>query len=444
MYTGTYSGSDPINDTQSAGIEIYQGGSGIVLSDNTIDGNDNGIYSQAPGIQITDNILGSSTANTYEGIFLDQGDATLTGNTITGGNIGLAIISFSGNSINSAGTLDSGNSISGASVADVRLLAQAGTGYNPTLSVQAGNTISGSAIGIDVEAGSATISGGTITDNGTGIEFNNGGSGSVAGVNFDGTPNTTDLWITATAGTVTIGSANDFTGSQYYIINQSSQNYNLTSNGTEFQGATVSVSTPLSTLYGIQDEIVNAIDNASYGYVQIVAGNWYVTPSDESAPYGSAGAIQRAVNVASTNDTVNVQSGSYTDDVTINKTLTLLGAQAGVNAAGRSGSESVVNANSNGNTIFTIATNDVTINGFTVQGQTNPYVSARASTWSQAPLAPRSSTTSSRTIWLACSSATAVRPTRPSLKETSSRTTTNPARATITRSTPISIPPAKV
>ena len=59
-------------------------------------------------------------------------------------------------------------------------------------------SIYGNLIGIDVNDGSAIINGNHIYDNGTGIKFEHGGSGSVGGNNFVGpasNDNGTDLYI---------------------------------------------------------------------------------------------------------------------------------------------------------------------------------------------------------------------------------------------------------
>jgi len=81
--------------------------------------------------------------------------------------------------------------------------------------------------------------------------------------------------------------------------------------------------------------------------------------------------IQHAVDQSSSGDTIHVAAGLYTVAglVTIDKTLTLLGAQAGVDAhlAPRAGPESII-SNSQG-TIVTAS--NVVIDGFTVQDSTN-------------------------------------------------------------------------
>ena len=70
--------------------------------------------------------------------------------------------------------------------------------------------------------------------------------------------------------------------------------------------------------------------------------------------------IQEAVDAASPGDTIAVSAGTYPETVSIAKPLTLDGAQMGVDARGRSGSESVVDGT------ITIATSSVTVDGFSL------------------------------------------------------------------------------
>jgi hypothetical protein len=89
--------------------------------------------------------------------------------------------------------------------------------------------------------------------------------------------------------------------------------------------------------------------------------------------------ISAAVTAAKAGDTIKVAPGTYDEEVTVNKPLTILGAEAGVNAASRAGSsanESIVDgaklSNGDRSTAFYITANDVTINGFTVENTTSP------------------------------------------------------------------------
>ena len=168
-------------------------------------------------------------------------------------------------------------------------------------------TTGGSGTGVFVSGAkaSATISGNHIYDNGTGIEFTAGGGGALSGNNFafgSGSPatdNGTDLLIASTAGTVTIGDGNAFAGTTDYIQNLSSQNFNLsgytTTTFSGFNAATTAVSSGnLASFYGVENEIVDALDNASYGYVKIAGGYDFVAQESElPADGGTAGAIQR-------------------------------------------------------------------------------------------------------------------------------------------------------
>jgi len=87
--------------------------------------------------------------------------------------------------------------------------------------------------------------------------------------------------------------------------------------------------------------------------------------------------IQAAVDAAAPGATVNVDAGSYPELVTINKPLTLRGAQAGVDARGnirQADNETIVNGTPFGtarSSAFYINANDVTLDGFTVQDDTS-------------------------------------------------------------------------
>lgn len=88
--------------------------------------------------------------------------------------------------------------------------------------------------------------------------------------------------------------------------------------------------------------------------------------------------ISLAVLAASPGDTITVCPGTYPELVNVNKTLTILGAQSGVDArlvtrTGLPATESVVTGLA-GTTSFYVTANNVTIDGFTVQGATLPNV----------------------------------------------------------------------
>ncbi len=95
--------------------------------------------------------------------------------------------------------------------------------------------------------------------------------------------------------------------------------------------------------------------------------------------------IQGAVNAAPVGGTVTVDAGTYTETVTVNKALTIQGAEAGVDARGNgrreAGAESIVTGATTSagvGTSFYVTANDVTIDGFTIQGETSQDLSVGA------------------------------------------------------------------
>ena len=107
------------------------------------------------------------------------------------------------------------------------------------------------------------------------------------------------------------------------------------------------------------------------------AGTWYV--STTGVPSGVSGGscsnpsfntIGLAIAAASNGDTIQVCAGTYNEQVQITKTLTLKGAQAGVDARTRlAAGESIIN---HAFGPVQIMADNVVLDGFTVQGSTAP------------------------------------------------------------------------
>jgi hypothetical protein len=104
---------------------------------------------------------------------------------------------------------------------------------------------------------------------------------------------------------------------------------------------------------------------AAGGGVSYAAGGH--TPAAAcNVPSAAYPTIQSAVTAPACT-TVKVAPGAFTENVTIARSLTLLGARAGQDArARRGGGESVVNGGTHAN--FTITADNVTIDGFTLNG----------------------------------------------------------------------------
>lgn len=90
--------------------------------------------------------------------------------------------------------------------------------------------------------------------------------------------------------------------------------------------------------------------------------NLILVPQDYST-------IQAAINNALDYDTIRVAPGTYTENITVNKTIQLLGAQAGIDARTRAGTqESIITGT--GSTLVRVSADNVVVDGFTIQGNT--------------------------------------------------------------------------
>jgi hypothetical protein len=115
------------------------------------------------------------------------------------------------------------------------------------------------------------------------------------------------------------------------------------------------------------------------------AADWYVEPTGNDTntctapgPTNACLTITGAMAKASAGDTIHVAIGLYNEQVQITKTLTLLGAQSGVDARTRSGSESVID---NACGPVQIMADKVVLDGFTIQGSTSSDPCFLAGIW---------------------------------------------------------------
>ena len=120
-----------------------------------------------------------------------------------------------------------------------------------------------------------------------------------------------------------------------------------------FDGVT-SGSGTLAQNFAIADMIYHKVNDLSYGLVTWQPHNLYITQL--------SGVINNGISAATAGDIVNVTEGTYPESLTINKPLTLLGAQANTEPVngGRTGGESVISSTYP----MSVTASNVTINGF--------------------------------------------------------------------------------
>ncbi len=114
----------------------------------------------------------------------------------------------------------------------------------------------------------------------------------------------------------------------------------------------------LANLFTLEDRIQHAIDASGLGFVLVKANNDYVTLNSFVSPLTTVGSIQRGVNASSNGWTVNVNSGTFSEDVTVNKQVTVLGQGIGSSIAS--------GAIGGGGATFQVTAGNVIIDGFTI------------------------------------------------------------------------------
>lgn len=151
---------------------------------------------------------------------------------------------------------------------------------------------------------------------------------------------------------------------------------NLDASGNKFNvgaGLQLPAEMTLASLFDLEDKIVHKIDDSVLGFVTTKTNQAFVTPLSFTAATSTA-KIQRGIEAASTGWTEFVKAGTYTENVIVNKSIKVYGANYGINP--NSGSrvlETIIVPAINNMTdgsVFQLqgALDGVEIDGFTIDG----------------------------------------------------------------------------
>jgi hypothetical protein len=99
----------------------------------------------------------------------------------------------------------------------------------------------------------------------------------------------------------------------------------------------------------------------------LIGGN-HASSATHAVP-GSFATIQAAVDAAANGDTITVAAGTYAEHVTINKSITLQGANAGTAGNGTRVAETIITGSTTG--ALQITANNVTVDGFKIMSASN-------------------------------------------------------------------------
>jgi hypothetical protein len=150
-------GPEGFSQTQSTGLLFFGAGPGSTVSASTIGGNDIGTYyvsesasqPSQPELSLSKDVY---SANRYEGVLLDQGDAVLKGLTINGpGEIGIELQQYEGQILSSQSSAAS-TKIEGMSEAGIRVASDKAPGDIPGKFSLSKSTFSGNATVLNNES----------------------------------------------------------------------------------------------------------------------------------------------------------------------------------------------------------------------------------------------------------------------------------------------------
>ena len=143
----------------------------------------------------------------------------------------------------------------------------------------------------------------------------------------------TDVWRNISLNNQTTATSGDPIWTGTYVSTKEKVNVNVDGRNNNFNvGAGLqspNVMT-LPNLFELEDRIQHKIDDGNIGFVLVKNNNDYVTVNSFVAPGITTPSVQRGINAASPGFVVNVGPGSFTEQLEVNKDITLDGQGTGV------------------------------------------------------------------------------------------------------------------
>ena len=333
--------------TEATGILVFES-SGVQVQGNTVEDSQAGIVLESAGYSSNDT------------------DWTMAGDTVTGNQIGYDATYQSPGVIagETAGTwgiwvanYKDGASVSASVYGNSLVGTNADAGSVPSMGIQVGDSHVGGAAG----SVRATIGGNAITGFTDGIA-DVGTTGSDA--TFSSVASFNDLSGNTVAGLVNLtGSASGTTAVKGL---DATDNWWGSANGPTSPENTYNTASQGIAVSG-DAQVAPWLTSAPA--LGATSGQDFapVTDTTSGAKYSS---IQAAVNAATADDTITAAAGTFGEGVTVGQQVTLDGAQQGIDARSRTGLESVITGTGGGADV-TIRANNVTLDGFTLDGPTS-------------------------------------------------------------------------
>jgi hypothetical protein len=360
-------------------------GSFITIDNVTATGNDgNGIAINSTGSMQDVQVLNSTlSSNGLDGMRIPTSLVGLDGLTISNTqfagntNIGLEVYATTGHT--GLTNVSISNSQFTNNVAKGAYFERLGSANISDISVSGNGTGPSSPAGIDINLKYATYS--NIAFNGA--TFSNNGNGAASGngltikarndaPSYSGTPATlTGLTLTnvsvtgspvdlAIGNNVTLGSVSmsgvaingagrglvlfqntagqtlnagdtTFAGTLADYIEETSAGTTTDATGATFNGLAAGALT-LAQAFSVVDKIVDDVDlgTSLAGLARIQAGKVFLTPNSFVAPTTTSALVQRAIDAASAGDTIHIQAGTYVGSPSVDKSVTLMGPNVGI------------------------------------------------------------------------------------------------------------------